>query len=401
MEEAHVRRMWCRWRGWGAIGRVRRLVARRVGVLAALALAACALPIAPEREMIGVREVAGVPQVFAARRELVAAGLVNEAMQLVKVNRYFDAEKRLRQALFLQPENEQVQFNLALVLHQIGQPDEAREIMNELRVRQPRRPAYLVALADVALSLGEPQRARTLLKEAFRLYSDAQNLAQAARVARSIANVDFEVGYEQEALCYSYEAYSLAPGPEQLGWHARLLVAQNLHQTALDLIAATLKLTPADGSSAPVQHALALARYAGGDAVGALAAEELALDLVSQSPDLGAEINAAWWVLQQERLQRFVQAQPEQAEPAQEQAEEAVQPSAKAADASDQSELLDPEKRAELEEKLEAMRPEVHDFSQQGGLMLITWPLSLRQALQLAVPDAQDSAVESGSAGAL
>lgn len=382
--------------------RVRRLRARCWGVLAALALAACALPIAPEREMIGVREVAGAPQVFAARRELVAAGLVNEGMQLVKVNRYFDAEKRLRQALFLQPESEQVRFNLAVVLNQIGQPDEAREIMNELRVRQPRRPAYLVALADIVLSLGKPHQARTLLKEAFRLFSDAQNLAQAARVARSIANVDFELGYEQEALCYSYEAYSLAPGPEQLGWHARLLVAQNLHQTALDLITATLKLTPADGSSAPVQHALALARYAGGDSVGALAAEELALDLVSQSPDLGAELNAAWWVLQQERLQRFVQAQSEQPEPAQaEQAHEAVPPSGAAAEESDQSELSDPEKRAELEEKLEAMRPEVSDFTQQGGLMLTTWPLSLRRALEQAATAEQEPGEDVGSDGAL
>jgi tetratricopeptide (TPR) repeat protein len=337
--------------------------------------------------MIGVREVNGERQVFAARKDLVAAGLVNEGMQLVKINRYFDAEKRLRQALFLTPESEQVRFDLAVVLTQIGQPDEARAILSDLRTQQPRRPAYLVALADTLLVLGEPQEARTLLKQAFRSFIDAQNLAQAARVARSIANVDFELGYEQEALCYSYEAYSLAPTAEQLGWHGRLLVAQNLHQTALDLITATLKLAPADGSSAPVQHALALARYAHGDLTGALAAEELALDLVSQSPELGAELNAAWWVMQRERLQ----AAPVAGEAGAAEDGESGEPPAAEGEA---EAVLDPEQRAELEEKLAAMQPEVRDFAQQGGLLLVTWPIALRSALEQATAEVQPEGVD-------
>jgi tetratricopeptide (TPR) repeat protein len=293
---------------------------------------------------VGTRFEDGIERPFASADELRTAGLVNEAMNLVKNNRFFDAERSLRQARHLQPDSEQLTFNLGVVLSQVGQPEESAELLRELYARRPDQPAYAVALADTFIVLGRKSEARDLLKAAFRRFKEAGNYSQAARIARSISNVSFELGYEEESLCYSYEAYTLAPNAEQLGMHGVLLVGENLYPTALSTIQEAFKKNPGFSSSAPAQHALALARFAKGDYAGALAAEETALDFINQSPMLGAELNAAWWLMKQRTLK------------------------------TDES--------ADVLERLENMKPEVCDFRQVGGVALTMWPPSLRTALQ-------------------
>jgi tetratricopeptide (TPR) repeat protein len=267
----------------------------------------------------------------------------NEAMQLVKSNRLFDAEKRLRQALYLEPTSEPLQFNLGVVLAQVGQPEEAQKILTALQKKRPESPSYAVALADTFLTSGRRQEAKGLLKEAFRRFKDANNLGQAARVARSISNVSFELGNEEEALCYSYEAYALAPTAEQIGWHGRILVALNQFSNVSSILPAEFKRNPALSRSASAQHALAMARYENGDFKAALAAEESALDFVDQSPEISSELNAAWWLMKQ----RVVKSDED----------------------------------AEVLERLEGMRPEVYDFAQRPNVLLTTWPPALRSAL--------------------
>ncbi len=314
------------------------------GILAAVVCGGCALPPPSSRPVVGSRFEDGAERPFATADELRTAGLVNEAMNLVTNNRFFDAERSLRQARYLRPENEQLKFNLAVVLSQVGQPEESQELLQELYSQRPEQPAYAVALADTLIVLGRKGQARDLLKGAFRRLKEAENYPQAARIARSISNVSFELGYEEESLCYSYEAYALAPTAEQLGMHGMLLVAENLYPTAHSTIQEAFKGNSGFSSSAAAQHALALARFAQGDYAGALAAEETALDFINQSPMLGAELNAAWWLMKQRTL------------------------------GEDES--------GDVLERLENMRSEVYDFRQVGAIALTMWPPPLRMALE-------------------
>jgi Flp pilus assembly protein TadD len=321
-------------------GIVRRL---KKGLVLGVVFSACALPPDSTGTIVGTRLEDGVARPFSSFQELQTAGLVNEAMVLVNSNRYFDAERSLRQARYLQPENEQLKFNLAVVLNQAGQPEESRDLLEELCAQRPEQPTYALALADTLIALGQKERARSLLKTAFRLFRDAKNYPQAARLARSVSNVSFELGYEDESLCYSYEAYTLAPSAEQLGSHGRILVAENLFPTAISTIQEAFRKNRALAGSASAQHALALARFGQGDVRGALAAEESALDFINQSPLLGAEINAAWWLIKGETLER------------------------------DEDE--------DVVDRLESMKDEVSDFSVSGGVAVAMWPPALRALL--------------------
>jgi len=329
----------------------------RASLLVFILCIGCALPPPASRLMIGTRLEDGIERPFSSAKELRTAGLVNEAMVLVQNNRFFDAERSLRQAHFLQPASEQLTFNLAVVLSQVGQPEEASQLLEDLNRRKPGQPAYLVALADARIMVGDANTARELLKRAFRLFKEAQNYSQAARIARSISNVSFELGEEQEALCYSHEAYTLEPSAEQLGWHARILIALNQFPTALRVLQESINANRGLASSASVQHALALVRFAQGDRDGALAAEESALDFINQSPLLGAEVNAAWWVMKRQTV----------------------------ADSEDE----------ELSERLESMRVEIVDFVEKPNIAITTWPPRLRATLELEMERAVLSAATS------
>jgi len=102
-------------------------------------------------------------------------------------------------------------------------------------------------------------------------------------------------------LCYSYEAFALAPSAEQLGSHGQMLVAQGLYVAAKEFLEAALKLTPALGKRSSVLHSLALSRFALGEYEAALEAETKALDFIDKEPELGGEVNAVWYVMR-ERL---------------------------------------------------------------------------------------------------
>jgi tetratricopeptide (TPR) repeat protein len=287
---------------------------------------------------------------FASSRDLLVAGLVTESMGYSKQSRFWDAENKLRQADFLTPGNERIEYNLAIAMNQTGQSSDAKEMLQKLLSRKPGDPNYLTALADVEYSLGSPANARIHLKEAFVTFKEANNLPQAARVARSIANLAFMEGNEQEALCYSYEAWTLVKTPEQLGWHARLLVALNLSGRAEAFIkdASTKQRSIARHPGA--QHSLALARYAQGKYAEAVEAEEIALDLIPEAPETGSEINAAWWLMKQKV--------PKQ----------------------EGEELAD-----DYEEIEEERRREVLAFRDRGRTEIIAWPMSLREQLA-AIP---------------
>jgi len=272
------------WRSWILVPRL---------LLVSLLATSCALPRDNTTFSLSQRTGAAEEAVFASSKDLRVAGLVSEAIGFANNGRLLNAEARLRQALYLEPANDRIAFNLAVIINQMGQSDEARGIMDSLLMKEPRNPTYLQALADILESQGEHERAKTKLKESFSIFTSAGNRARASLVARSISNIAFGMGNEQEALCYSYEALSLSPTPAQVSAHARLLVGLNLFREAIEFIRSRKALASEPGAF----HALAMASFAEGDFKGALEAEDNAAGRLGQAPQLSQEINTAWWLM--------------------------------------------------------------------------------------------------------
>lgn len=268
----------------------------RAFALLLLLMSACAVPRTYTDFSLSRQSVNGEGPEFISSTDLRVSGLVSEGLGFAAIGRLYNAEARLRQALYLEPHNDRIAFNLAAILNQAGQSQEALEILRRLVAKEPRNPNYLQALADAVAIEGDHEEAKAKLKEVFVIFKEAHNLPRAALIARSISNIAFGFGNEQEALCYSYEAFTLTPLASQVSAHLRLLVALNLFEEAKSFAQSqgALALEPA------ALHALAMAKYATGDFRGAVETEENALGRVAQAPGLGQEMNAAWLIMKQQ-----------------------------------------------------------------------------------------------------
>jgi len=261
-------------------------------------LLACAVPQNNADFSIAPTGVSGSE--FLSAQNLLVSGLVSESIGIATKGRLFDAEARLRKALVLAPSDPTIMYNLAVVLGQQGQTDEAIKLLQKLRATKGDHPRYAIAMADAYLGAGDLSKAREQLKLAFGAFSQVQNWPQAALVARSISNLAFAEGVEQEALCYSYEAFFLDPSAMQFGHHISILVGLNQYKLAEAFVEDQVTLTPALGASPRVHLARSLARGALGDTKGALNEIEVAQGLSSSEPELGAEVNVIWWLLKRQ-----------------------------------------------------------------------------------------------------
>ena len=258
-----------------------------------LVMTSCAIPRDNTNFSLSRQGLAGDQEVFASSKDLRVAGLVSEGLTFANNGRLFNAEGRLRQAYYLEPTNDRIAFNLAVIANLSGESDEALSMIEALLAKDPRNPHYLHALAEVRESQGQHEIAKVKLKEAFSIFKSAKNAPRAALMARSIANIAFGTGHEQEALCYSFEALFLSPTPQQVAAHARLLVALNLFDQAIEFIQAHKPLA----GEALTFHALGMAYFAKGDVKAALEAENNAVGRLAQAPELSQEINTAWWLM--------------------------------------------------------------------------------------------------------
>lgn len=303
----------------------------------------CAMPRDNTTFSLSRRTGAAEEEVFASSKDLRVAGIVSEALGFANNGRLLNAEARLRQALYLEPANDRIAFNLAVIINQTGQSEEARGILESLLKREPRNPTYLQAMADIMESQGKHEGAKTKLKESFAIFTSAGNAARASLVARSISNIAFGMGNEQEALCYSYEALSLSPTPAQVSAHARLLVGLNLFGEAIQFIRSRKALASEPGAF----HALAMASFAEGDFKGALEAEDNAAGRLDQAPQLSQEVNTAWWLMRT-RLSR---------------------------------EDKGSEVNEESEEKMAELKEAAIQFAERQPYELVMWPAALRREL--------------------
>lgn len=308
-------------------------------------LLGCAIPQSHSAFSIASTSESGERVEFASTDDLMVSGLVTEALSYAKASRFYDAEIRLRQALYLKPTNEAVAYNTAVVISQSGQTQEAREIIERLIQRHPTNPNYKVALAEMFRQENKPSEAIETLKELLWTLKRHNNIPRAAGIARSISNIAFGMGNESEALCYSYEALSLSPSPPEVAAHARVLLGLNYYRLVEEFVTSQ----PNSMHSALSYHYLALARYALGSYDKALEAEQIAVTRGLESPDRLSEFNSAWWLMK-----------------------------AKAPSQKEESE--------EVRERYQQMRNEVYEFAEKQPYELVVWPAALRAELQAVPP---------------
>jgi len=194
-----------------------------------LVLSSCALP----RDPYGVQQV--VPT-----REVKVAAFVREGMDLLERGRNMDAEMNLRRALYLSPDSQTVRRNLAVILGRQGLFEESEELLLGLLQENPASLSTVSSLAQIYFDQGDFDRARARYLELLKLSEDSE-LPRVkdirAETLRSLAVLEFTVGNEDEALCFSGEAYSQAKGRDhERARHARLLNAIGLHDRVLALL---------------------------------------------------------------------------------------------------------------------------------------------------------------------
>jgi Flp pilus assembly protein TadD len=323
------------------------MISRFLALVSLSLIIGCAVP--KDQDRFAIQAVGTDSDPFISSQELLVSGLVSESLSIAARGRLFDAESRLRRALVLDPGNPSIRYNLAVVLGQQGHFDEALKDFEDLRRTQGPHPIYAIALGDLHAGKGDLERARIELKRAYEIYYQAQNWLQAALVARSISNLAFAAGNEQEALCYSYEAFSLDASAAQFGYHTSLLVALNQYKIVDTTIAEQVSVNSALGAMPRVHLARALARGALGNSKGALEEVELAQNLAAQDPELGSEINVVWWLLRNEI-------------PLSEQDKE----------------------DKKLKASIEAIEPEVLRFQEKPPYAILRWPRYFTQLLEKA-----------------
>ncbi len=213
------------------------------------------------------------PQKLVSDKELLAIALVREGSTNFAQSRFMDAEIKFRQALYLYPDAQNIQRDLAISLGKLGFLSEAEQLL----ARLPNEASQITLLkAAMYYENGELAKARAAYMQALGDLLTNNKTQQALDVTRSLAVLEFLQGHEEEALCYSYSAFALAnPGvssPTVLDEgvrHAKLLLALGAVRSSQEFATKLIdpKVTQGD---ARVYFNLALTNYALGDVKNAI-----------------------------------------------------------------------------------------------------------------------------------
>jgi tetratricopeptide (TPR) repeat protein len=166
------------------------------------------------------------------------------ANQLKAAGRVADAVACLRAVLAAQPQMFEARFNLAILLHQIGDLDGAEQGYRAVLTRHPEFAPALQGLCGILLAMDRAEEAATYLRQLLPL---AKNPADTAMVESALGNALRLQGQLDEALIHSQRAATLAPGIA--GHHAGqgdILEQLGRTEDAIALYRDRLKHDPAD-----------------------------------------------------------------------------------------------------------------------------------------------------------
>lgn len=216
-------------------------------------LCSCALP-AAKREQ----------QDFIPDQEISIIEYVNNGLSYFQKGRFSEAEARFRKALYLAPGTANILLNLALTLEQLGQYEEADEILKGLIGQYPQVYKYQFARAHLYLSMEDYPQAIQTYERIYQNSLDDEFPAFATSAARSLATLHFELGNEEQARCYSTLAQISTANLEQRVRHARILLASSFYDELI-LAYRVDELLQTEGGKADLLVELAMALFANGD----------------------------------------------------------------------------------------------------------------------------------------
>lgn len=257
-------------------------------LFASLLLQHCALPTPPRATQ------------FVGDRELAAVKFSRLGLAQMARGQLIDAELNLRQALYLYPNLSNLKQNLALVLSKQGEVEQAQEIFDDL-LRSTTDPLALrLAQGDMFYFHGDFESAAKYYLAAYGLAEKAQKSQELARINRSLAVLYFKIGKEEQALCYSQQAFALRPGNMDEAYrHIRMLIALNQFSQAAQSIS---KIASSSATTQPAAPALlteprllylqGLSEFARKNFALALKDANSSLDLGAS--DFGIEAEATW-----------------------------------------------------------------------------------------------------------
>jgi tetratricopeptide (TPR) repeat protein len=131
------------------------------------------------------------------------------ANRLKSQGRIADAIACLRAVLAAEPQMLEAQFNLSVLLHEIGDFTGAEQGYRSVLTRYPAFAPALQGLSGVLMAMDRPGEATPYL---HRMLSLAKNPSDAAMAESALGNALRRQGLMQEALAHSRRAAALAPG---------------------------------------------------------------------------------------------------------------------------------------------------------------------------------------------
>jgi tetratricopeptide (TPR) repeat protein len=162
----------------------------------------------PDRAVALLRE--------AARNDPGAASLTNLGVSLLLLRRYGEAERSLRQALVLEPDDPSAGLNLADCLTLLERKQEARQLYLQVATAAERRATpgdwHLLGVRAQALAhLGETVKAVEAIQKALRLTPDNTQLAyDAAVVYVLVGDRSSALFHARQAASHGFDAYWFA-----------------------------------------------------------------------------------------------------------------------------------------------------------------------------------------------
>ncbi len=175
-------------------------------------------------------------QNIVSKQEIELMSYFREGMYYFKSSKYLDAVWSFYKALQIE-DSPKIQYNLSLALERLGDTDNALSIMMKLYHNYPDDINYKIAYARMLELIGSKDEAVSIYNETLsKLHNKIEVKDYKYKVFRRLSDLNFKIGNEEDAICYSQLAFQERNSNDELVRHARLLLSVNVSFDAIDNI---------------------------------------------------------------------------------------------------------------------------------------------------------------------
>ncbi len=183
-------------------------------VVISLAMLSCALP------------SEGPLQHFRDSEELSTVQIAREGLSYLSQNRFAEAEMRFRQALFREPDLDNLKRNLSAALEGREDFEEAEKILLGIASGKDKDEVdTLFRLAHIKTSKGDLVEADRIYRSLFDRAVNERDFGVALKALRNLKTLAFKTGREEDAACFAEAIFALDQGIDALIEWAKMLTA--------------------------------------------------------------------------------------------------------------------------------------------------------------------------------